>query len=713
MEECGVRTIAHLLLLIPRRYEDRTQLVSLDEPLVADRWILVRGRITNAGGQRVRKRRLAVVTGILGDGRYRIPVVWFNQPWMSRRLAEVGEVTLYGPIRRMRRGVLQLVNPELTEVDPVVSDERIVPVYPGLGSVGGRRLRAFVEQCLQAVDGIDDPMPETLLDDLGMPDLRSAVRSLHSPDLPEEEEARTRLVEDLNRRRTPAHRRLAFDELLVFACGLAMQRSRRSLLRAPKCRAGGGFGAASARLLPFRLTGAQRRVLAEIERDLGSDEPMARLIQGDVGSGKTAVAVLAMLMTVEAGHQAALMAPTELLSEQHVRTLDEFFAPTRHRVRLLTSSMPASEQNSVRTALEDGSAGVVVGTHALFQESVRFEDLGLVVIDEQHRFGVGHRQALVAKGRAPHVLVMTATPIPRSLALTIYGDLDVSLIDELPPGRRPVTTVLRGEESRSKLMDFVRREVHEGGRAYLVYPMIEANDEVAGPALEEQLETVKSSLQGVRVGALHGRMTRVEREAVAREFAGGGIQVLMATTVVEVGVDVPEASVMVIEAAGRFGLSQLHQLRGRVGRGRRRAWWSGTSSGMVCFDDGSGDFRRCAAAPRCGERHKRWIRDCRGGPRDARAGGAYRHPAVGACRLSFCRPDPARRSLGGGPQRCRDPAVGRKARSRPRGSRALPSDECRRTDRVKGEQSWHTGRSNARWMNSPGDIWRAVNLLSD
>jgi ATP-dependent DNA helicase RecG len=572
MAECGVQTVAHLLFLIPKRYEDRTQLVSLDEPLVADRWILVRGRVSNTDGRRSWRRRLAVVTGVLGGGRRRIPVVWFNQPWMARRLADAGEVTLYGPIRRTRQGVLELVNPELTEVDPEVSDERIVPVYPGLGSLGGRRLRAFVEQCLPALDDIDDPMPEPLLEKQGMPNLRSAVQSLHSPDLPEDEEARARLVRDLNCRRTPAHRRLAFDELVVFACGLERHRSRRALLNAPKCRVGEGFGAASARLLPYQLTGAQQRVLAEIARDLGADAPMARLIQGDVGSGKTVVAMLAMLMMVEAGHQAALMAPTELLSEQHFKTLEGFFSPTQHRVGLLTSSLSAIEQNGVRAALEDGSAGVVVGTHALFQESVRFADLGLVVIDEQHRFGVGHRQALVAKGRAPHVLVMTATPIPRSLALTIYGDLDVSLIDELPPGRRPVTTVLRGEESRSKLMDFVRREVREGGRAFFVYPMIEANDEVAAPALEEQLDTVKSALQGVRVGVLHGRMTRVEREAVAREFAEGGIQVLLATTVVEVGVDVPEASVMVIEAAGRFGLSQLHQLRGRVGRGHRRAW---------------------------------------------------------------------------------------------------------------------------------------------
>jgi ATP-dependent DNA helicase RecG len=379
-------------------------------------------------------------------------------------------------------------------------------------------------------------------------------------------------VNDLNLRRTPAHRRLAFDELLVFAGGLERRRTVRSGLRAPGLRPLEGADTVAARLLPFELTGAQRRVVREIERDMGSGAPMARLIQGDVGSGKTAVAAVAMEMTAGAGYQAALMAPTELLAEQHAKTLQGLFESTPHGVALLTSSMASGDQREVRIALEEGSARIVVGTHSLFQTAVRFSKLGLAIIDEQHRFGVGHRQALVSKGASPHVLVMTATPIPRSLALTIYGDLDVSLIDELPPGRRSVKTVTRGEEARPALMDFVRREVSDGGRAYFVYPMISSGDEIPGPALEDSLDDVRSALGDVDIGVLHGRMSRDERDSAARDFATGAIQVLLATTVIEVGVDVPQATVMVIESADRFGLSQLHQLRGRVGRGPRQAW---------------------------------------------------------------------------------------------------------------------------------------------
>jgi ATP-dependent DNA helicase RecG len=279
-----------------------------------------------------------------------------------------------------------------------------------------------------------------------------------------------------------------------------------------------------------------------------------------------------MMMMIRAGHQAALMAPTELLAEQHVRTLNQLFGPAGGDVALLTSSSAVAEQRRVRGGLKDGSIPFVVGTHALFQEAVRFNDLGLVVVDEQHRFGVVHRQALVEKGVAPNLLVMTATPIPRTLALTVYGDLDLSVIDELPPGRRTVTTVVRNPGDKPRLYDFLRTELARGGRAYLVYPMIDGNDELGMPALEDQKRSVVAELPGVKVGVLHGRLNRVEREQVSRGFTRGDIQALLATTVVEVGIDVPEASVIVIEGAERFGLSQLHQLRGRVGRGNRRAW---------------------------------------------------------------------------------------------------------------------------------------------
>jgi ATP-dependent DNA helicase RecG len=327
--------------------------------------------------------------------------------------------------------------------------------------------------------------------------------------------------------------------------------------------------------------------LAEISKDFESAVPMARLLQGDVGSGKTVVAALAMLMAVESGHQAALMAPTEVLAEQHARTLARLLSPTGHAVQLLIGSLSAAEQRRVREELAGGSAAIVVGTHALFQDSVAFANLGLVVVDEQHRFGVTQRQALAAKGRAPHLLVMTATPIPRSLALTVYGDLDLSIIDELPPGRHEVRTHLRFPDSRSKIFDFARREIEEGGRVFVIFPIIDASEEIDAAALTEHEAEVREAFPGVGVEVLHGRLDRASQERAISRFRNGSAQVLLATTVVEVGVDVPEASVMIIESAQRFGLSQLHQLRGRVGRGERQAWC------ILMADEDLGEEAKC------------------------------------------------------------------------------------------------------------------------
>jgi len=514
---------------------------------------------------------MRIVSGVVDDGDGSIGVVWFNQPWVEQRLTDTEVVSLYGPVRRGRGGVLELVNPEITAVE-LDDDQRSVPVYPSLGGFGGKRLRRLMRQCLEALEGCEDPLREKLRVRFALPELRQCLRELHAPVAPGEENDRVSHVSALNARQSAAHRRLAFDELLAFACGIDGWRLQREELASPACPQVGAYRRALERILPFELTEAQRGTVDEIERDLERPQPMARLIQGDVGSGKTVVAGLAMMMMIRAGHQAALMAPTELLAEQHVRTLNQLFGPAGGDVALLTSSSAVAEQRRVRGGLKDGSIPFVVGTHALFQEAVRFNDLGLVVVDEQHRFGVVHRQALVEKGVAPNLLVMTATPIPRTLALTVYGDLDLSVIDELPPGRRTVTTVVRNPGDKPRLYDFLRTELARGGRAYLVYPMIDGNDELGMPALEDHKRSVVAELPGVKVGVLHGRLNRVEREQVSRGFARGDIQALLATTVVEVGIDVPEASVIVIEGAERFGLSQLHQLRGRVGRGSRRAW---------------------------------------------------------------------------------------------------------------------------------------------
>jgi ATP-dependent DNA helicase RecG len=581
----GVTRVVDLILHLPHRYEDRTQVVSLRRPPASDTWVVVRGTVRSVRIWRAARRRMRIVAGVVEDGEGSIGVVWFNQPWVKQRLAQSDVVSLYGPVRRGRGGVLQIVNPEITDVEQD-DDQHIAPVYPSLAGLGGKRLRRLIEQCLGALDDCGDPLSEDLRRRFALPELRECLRELHAPIPPGKEADRAGYSAILNAHRTVAHRRLALDELLAFACGMEGWRSRREEFTSPVCPVGTGHHEAARRLLPFELTEAQRRAVDEIVRDLERQCPMARLIQGDVGSGKTAVAALAMLMMVDAGHQAALMAPTELLAEQHVRTFQPIFGRVGRDVGLLTSSLPVAEQRRVRRGLKDGSIALVVGTHALFQETVRFADLGLVVVDEQHRFGVVHRQALVDKGVAPNLLVMTATPIPRTLALTVYGDLDVSVIDQLPPGRRPVTTVIRRPEDKPRLFDFLRSELAQGGRAYLVYPMIDGNDELGVPCLSDHRSLVEAALPDVEVGVLHGRLTRAEREKVSQGFARGDLQALLATTVVEVGIDVPEASVMVIEGAERFGLSQLHQLRGRVGRGDRRAWC------VLLADDSIGEDAR-------------------------------------------------------------------------------------------------------------------------
>jgi ATP-dependent DNA helicase RecG len=512
---------------------------------------------------------MKIVDGVVDDGHGRLPVVWFNQPWIDRRLAEAGELSLFGAVRENTSGRIQLVNPEVNDLEEG-GEQRIIPIYGRLGPFGGRRLRRLIQQALEVLDLCVDPLPEATLGRLELPGLRTALDRLHRPTPLDDPELAARQLEALERHRTADHRRLAFDEILSFCCGLADHRSARSRQTAPDCGADLPITQLAREMLPFTLTDAQQRVIDEIAEDLKGPHPMARLVQGDVGCGKTAVAAVALRQVLENGHQAALMAPTELLAEQHARTLERLFSKTPFDVHLLTSTAP--DRRRILAGLSDGSVRLVVGTHALIQGEVEFEDLGVAVVDEQHRFGVSQRESLLNKGEAPHMLVMTATPIPRTLALTLYGDLDVSVIDELPPGRRPVKTVVRDESSRDRLVDFLRGEISAGGRVFVVFPKIDPSEASDAPALEERAAEIAADLQPARVGMVHGRMPREARESVTERFRTGEIQVLLATTVIEVGVDVPEASVMVIHGSDRFGLSQLHQLRGRVGRGSRPSW---------------------------------------------------------------------------------------------------------------------------------------------
>jgi ATP-dependent DNA helicase RecG len=566
----GFHCIRDLLFHLPRRYEDRSGLTSLDGSAAAGDWILIRGRVRGLRVRRVPRRRLTIADGMVVDPAGEIPVVWFNQPWIARRIDRDQDLYLYGQVREARGGKLLLSNPEAEEV--VEEGERIVPVYPRIGRLGGRRLRRVIATCQAAVEFCPDPLPAALRQRFDLPDLQECLRQLHAPEVDDRSGDAALLNTTLNRRTGRYHRRLAFDELLAFACAIAGRRRERQRTTAPRITAAAARAAAGRTSFPFTLTAAQRRVCDEIAADLTRRAPMARLLQGDVGSGKTAVAALATAMVTAAGRQVAIMAPTELLAEQHERTLGRYLSPAGPPPSLLVGSTPAAERRRVLLGLADGTIEVVIGTHALFQEPVGYRNLGLVIIDEQHRFGVVQRSALAAKAEHPHLLVMTATPIPRSLALTVYGDLDLSIIDELPPGRRPVRTERRPASARSKVFAFLRREIAAGGRVFVVYPLIDASDDIPAAALADHEEEVRRLLPGSAVGSVHGRLTRAEREAVTAKFRDGTLQVLLATTVVEVGVDVPEATVMVVESAQRFGLSQLHQLRGRVGRGSRQAW---------------------------------------------------------------------------------------------------------------------------------------------
>ncbi|MEW6339015.1 MAG: ATP-dependent DNA helicase RecG [Acidobacteriota bacterium] len=572
----GVGTLGGLLWHLPHRYEDRSDVVPIAALVTADRPVTVAGRITHLVARRAHRRRMMIVEGLVDDGTAALPVIWFNQPYLVRALRPGVRVWLFGTLKAGRAGGgLQLVAPEWEiedeDADPVHLG-RIVPMYRRVGALSGRRIRTLVARALEAIGEVSDPLAGVLPRGLDLVPLDTALRRTHFPLPPERPEDAPDTLARLASRESAAHRRLAFDELLALAVVLEEERARRETWTVSPCRVTESVREKARAVLPFQLTGAQRRALAEIVADLQRAYPMARLLQGDVGSGKTIVALLAALVVLESGSQVAWLAPTELLAHQHLATVARHLAHARHAPELLVGSLPEAEKQRVRERLASGEPVLVIGTHALIQDEVAFGGLGLAVIDEQHRFGVSQRQALLAKGRAPHLLVMTATPIPRSLALSLYGDLDVSLIDELPPGRPRVTTVIRDDAAREKLIAFVRSEVSAGGRGYWVFPLIEESEKISARAVASHARTVREALGGVPVAIVHGRQPAAERERAMAAFAAGEVGVLCATSVIEVGVDVPEATFMVIENAERFGLAQLHQLRGRVGRGTRRSY---------------------------------------------------------------------------------------------------------------------------------------------
>ncbi|MBL3592902.1 MAG: ATP-dependent DNA helicase RecG [Synergistaceae bacterium] len=560
LERLSVRTVRDLLYLFPRRYEDRRTLTALDQ-LKPGTTASVVARVVTVERRSTRRPGLTLIRALITDGRGYGYALWFNRRGLENLLPPGTEASFYGTIET-HGGKLQITNPEVEVLQEGESDSlgRIIPVYPLTEGLSPLWLRRLIGTLLpQVLPSLEDTLPETIRDRLSLLPLPEAVEGLHYP-------------RDGEHWRS-CRRRIAFQELFVLQLGLALRRhqARKGNVAFPLVPKG-PLSRALIESLPFPLTDAQRRVIDEIGADLVLTEPMNRLLQGDVGSGKTVVAALALVAAVDGGCQAAFMVPTEVLALQHHRRLSELLEPLGLEVVLIRGAMTARERQENLLSLREGRGVIAVGTHALIEDPVLFRRLGLVVIDEQHRFGVLQRGALAAKGRAPHVLVMTATPIPRTLTVSIYGDLAVSVLDELPPGRRPVVTRRVPSRRRRDLLNFIGGEMGRGRQVYWVCPLVEESETLDVASSQGRHDELTAVFPDRRVGLLHGQMASRDKEAVLLAFQRGEIDLLVSTTVIEVGVDVANATVMVIEDAHRFGLSQLHQLRGRVGRGGEESY---------------------------------------------------------------------------------------------------------------------------------------------
>jgi ATP-dependent DNA helicase RecG len=565
----GVENTQDLLFLLPLRYEDRTRVIPLGELRPGQRAAVEGDVLLTEIAFRGRRQMLCRI----GDGSGFLTLRFFYFTAQQQNgLARGVRIRCFGEARRGPKG-LEMVHPEYRRVDPQaanIADDHLTPIYPGTEGITQGRLRQLVRLALDqtTADDLIDWLPASLLADSRLPTLREALQYVHRPpaDAP---------VELLLDWRHPAQRRLAFEELLAHQLSLKLLRQRIQQSPGWPLAAAGVLKAGLLSALPFRPTRAQQRVLKEIEHDLKLAKPMLRLVQGDVGCGKTVVAALAATMPVEMGRQVALMAPTELLADQHAQNLRRWFEPLGIGVALLTGRQTGKSRSATLERIRRGLAAVVVGTHALFQEGVAFAALALVIVDEQHRFGVHQRLSLREKGaqggHQPHQLIMTATPIPRTLAMTAYADLDVSIIDELPPGRMPVKTVVLADARRDEVVMRIRSACLAGRQAYWVCPLIDESEEMPYQAAEETAAALSAALPELAVAVVHGRMPAAAKERTMRRFKDGEIHLLVATTVIEVGVDVQNATLMVIENAERMGLAQLHQLRGRVGRGQHES----------------------------------------------------------------------------------------------------------------------------------------------
>jgi ATP-dependent DNA helicase RecG len=569
LEKAGLRTVEDLLYRFPLRYENRAGLITVAK-LRPGQTATILGEVLSSGIRPTRRPGFRLFELILKDATGPVRAVFPNQAFLRDVFHAGQQIVLHGPVEFRGTGGLQFSNPEYEIVRGEQDDDestihtgRIVPIYEKAGSMSPRMQRTLVHHLLAEMPAsIPDPLPPHVLARYKFPGRREALADAHFP-------APGTPVEALNERQSPAQRRLIFEEFFLFQAGLALRKRRHALDRKPRPVVVDDRIRESARqALPFKLTAGQKDALREIVADMQRSQPMNRLLQGDVGAGKTVVALLAAVVAMENGLQVAFMAPTEILADQHYLTLRRLLDRSRFRVGLLTGGIGAAKRRDALAEITSGAVNLVVGTHALAEEAVGFRSLGLVVIDEQHRFGVEQRATLRAKGLHPDVLVMTATPIPRTLGLTVFGDLDVSVIRDLPPGRQPIATMAKPESRRDDVYRLARKALEEGRQVYVIYPLVEESSKVELRAATEMADHLGQEVfPEYRVALLHGRLKSEEKDRVMAGFARGDTHVLVSTTVVEVGVDVANATVMIVEHAERFGLSQLHQLRGRVGRG--------------------------------------------------------------------------------------------------------------------------------------------------
>jgi ATP-dependent DNA helicase RecG len=571
LNRLGLETLEDMLYYFPRRYDDYSQLITINHLQYGEQ-VTVIGTVQSVTNRKVRNGRVSLTEGVISDGTGNLQVTWFNQPWIAKKLRNGVQVVLSGKIDQYL-GRLTMNSPELEQIDQQnLNTNRIVPVYPLTANITQRWLRRLMHRVITYwAPRLADPLPKSLRGKDNLMDLSNTILQVHFPDTMDKLHA--------------SRYRLAYEEILYLHLGMLSQKRAWQERQARVFEIPQDWLDAQVAGLPFKLTSAQERALAEIRSDLSSGHPMNRLLQGDVGSGKTVIAALGIAMVASQGPQAALMAPTSILAEQHYSSMQKLLAGengvlTDQQIRLMIGATPEPEKQEIREGLASGEIKLVIGTHALIEDPITFADLQLTIIDEQHRFGVGQRAALRAKGDNPHLMVMTATPIPRSLALTVYGDLDLLVMDEMPPGRQAVDTHILLPRERERAYSLIRKQVSEGSQAFIIYPLIEDTNsgteadsqEGRKAAVDEHKRLQSEIFPEFQLGLLHGKLKPEEKEKIMAGFRDGEYQVMVSTSVVEVGIDIPNATVMLIEGANRFGLAQLHQFRGRVGRGQAQAY---------------------------------------------------------------------------------------------------------------------------------------------